>query len=234
MNEIGRYGDKFTDFDPIAEAERKIGKPYQEFSDEEAMVSLGIAIAYNGMKKSMYMTRKDNWFGAPLNVTTGIFVDFGFETVFMTEGCGRRMSDKLFVMHWQNKMLAIFDTYQGELNSGKVYALAMMDKPNWAAIPDRFSGGWSEEDRGMVVDYDIREGLKGLLIQLSSLNLKSFPWYDKPYITLLAPGESDFSGDWQSNPNHLDDYGKVSELARNKRLPIIAQKMGLDKLFEKN
>jgi len=223
--------DKFVDFDPIVEAEKRFSKPYQEFSHEEAMMSLGIAMNYNSMKREMYKTRKDNWFSAPLKVTAEIIVDFGFETVLVVDGCGRRMNDKLFVMHWKYKMLVIFDTYQDELNGGKVYALAMMDKPDWSAVPAKFSGGWSEKDQGMVVDYDIREGLKGLLTQLSSLNLKAFPWYDSPYPSLLAPGESEFSGDWQSNPNHLNDYGKIADIARDKRIPIIAKKMGLEKLF---
>ncbi len=224
--------DKFVNFDPIAEAEKRIGKPYQEFTNDEAMYSLGMAMNYNAMKADMYKTRKDNWFNAPLEVTTGILVDFGFETVLIADGCGQRMSDKLFVMHWQKKILARFSTYMGGLNGGDITTLALMDKPDWNAVPDRFSGGWEEKDKGMVVSYDIREGLKGTLEQLSELNLKPFPWKRKQLLHLLAPGEKELSGNWQNNPNHLDDYGKISDMASEKRIPIIAKGMGLEKLFE--
>lgn len=223
--------DSFVDFDPIENAENRFGKRWQDFDDKENLAALGISIAYNIMKKKMYETKEDNWFGAPLEVTANILTEFGFKSVLILDGCGERIEDRKYVMHLDSKILAIFDTYGGHLNSGDVYALALMEKPDFMGVPDRFSGGWSEKDQGMHISYDIREGLRTLLEKLTALNLKSFPWIYKSYINLLAPGEESFSGTWQDNPNHLDDYSKLSDRAVKLRMPLIAERMGLKNLF---
>ncbi len=187
----------------------------------------------------MFITFKD---------TRRILREHGFKRVIKDAGKweNNQPNDYLEVWELNRQILVVFTTwscYKEEggvsrhVNGGTIYCSAVVEnedvwKTLFYSLPRGWSGGGPPQDCQVGLSWDIRTDLEYVIETLITTNLKALPWSKQvPMWNLLAPGEDRESGSWRDNPNYLDNWGKLSDAALDRRMPVIAKYYGMAELW---
>jgi len=180
---------KLLKHDPLAEAERRTGKPWHD-SEETQALGLLAQIEHASSLRAMLTTCVDSVYGMEIKPWREILAAEGFERVFALPFKGRSFTGEpapveSLEIHWKASegLLLRFDTFHGHVNAATVYY-------NWRSLdPDRRSYTESGFWRGgagnvWVGDHDAREGLRLKLHNLRTHGELLSSWEERPFLWL--------------------------------------------------
>ena len=204
MYDDGKLSEKDIDarvrdtlrFDPLQEAEDLTGKSYKESKETE---SLGFALNLfaNAEKKLMLKSRKDSYFGIPLNEYEAIVREIGFELVYeeMFPNDSSWGFDKFKIWFHPVGILLKYDTYgPNDLNGGQFYYNVEIKKSQRKTFFNArvtSSGGMSKIRTHHITRYmwsgnhDCREAIRFNIEQLMKHAKFMNPWREVPFLWLL-------------------------------------------------
>jgi hypothetical protein len=181
--------DDLLKYDSLAEAEKVTGK-YSGAS--ESTVLLGMALGYDKNKKleAMLQSSDDTGFSETKMDYLAKLSRFGFEQIYeesFKEGGRDETLNAMF--HFQYSILLIFDTYNGNVNSGKFY---YHWKPKGESFPYHItsSGGYVDMDNKIWSgNHDCREAVKHNINNLLEYG-EFVAWVQQPFIWFLHYGDT--------------------------------------------
>jgi hypothetical protein len=187
--------DYLLNRDPLATAEKIIGKTYHE---DESVVWLGMALgSEDGKRKDEILSANgDTCFMTPVERYMAIVLGAGFKILWERPAVFKSGSEgeKQYGLWHDDGLFLVFDTFHGFMNGGDVhFNLRMKDASHW---PAQVSGGFT--DGVLIGSFDAREAILYRIESLKSEGEFLTSWVEAPHLRLLTSGEYPESWDEDS------------------------------------
>jgi len=211
---------------PVGEAERQLGKRWDEFNECENIAMLAIAFDHNKRRAEHFESLDDTHYNSPLSTTIKILNDFNFKKVIEDFGEWEKGVNDSYQLWLHDKDLIVeFTTWSvwssgPKINGGTLYASLPIDTWDKVTLGSRSTeGDWNYHS------WSIHEGLRGLITIILQCAPQKFPWENKSIISspsFIGIGEG--KGD-------MDSYRKARQEGEAKRLPILLKALGIKSLY---
>lgn len=201
-------------YDPIAEAEKLVGKSYKDEEAGDGVAALGFLMMRRQREKTdalLLLNDDTNSFTQSFEEFTGVVRRLGFELVLEDEfqsqewNPGDPTHTEKYTVWWRDGLLLTVESYSGfkqiGVNSAKFYGFWKADGERedvWDVMHGCSGGlvkGWQEgEPYVMNLSFDCREGLRNKLAQLEAVGSFLSEWPEKPFLWLLTYMDSKAEG----------------------------------------
>jgi hypothetical protein len=211
---------------PIGKAEKELGKRWQEFTEAENLLMLGIAFDHNKRRTEHFDLQDDTHYNSPLIRTTRILSDYGFTKVIEDFGEWEKGTKDSYQLWLHDRdMIVEFTTWSlwksgPKVNGGTLYA--SLPIKTWDKVP---LGSRSTEGDWNYHSWSIHEGLRNLIATILQSYPQKFPWENETIIS-----HPSFIGIGEGKGN-MDSYRKARQKAEKKRLPILLKALGIKSLY---